>query len=178
MTGDWSDEETNDPLIADARNFYKVEKGTRDGDSLLCAGNLDKARGVFTKAIKPLHPPTPEPVRKVSAFGKASATCRGLPLEFYLRRGAVGMPSPEEYRQSAKEARKQANACRNQWERQGLLIVADQYERLAAYKNLTARPSRVTAPARANHGEKMATPRPPLKPNEKQAPIILGAKPL
>ena len=36
-----------------------------------------------------------------------------------------GMPSPEEYRQSAKEARKQANACRNQWERQGLQIVAD-----------------------------------------------------
>ena len=26
-----SDEETNDPLIADARNFYKVEKWTKDG---------------------------------------------------------------------------------------------------------------------------------------------------
>jgi hypothetical protein len=30
MTGDWSDEETNDPLVADTRNFYKVEKWTRD----------------------------------------------------------------------------------------------------------------------------------------------------
>jgi hypothetical protein len=28
---DWSDEETNDPLVADVRNFYKVEKWTRDG---------------------------------------------------------------------------------------------------------------------------------------------------
>jgi hypothetical protein len=53
---DWSDEETNDPLIADLRNFYKVEKWTRDGtkvDTLLYAGNnLDKARDVFAKAIK------------------------------------------------------------------------------------------------------------------------------
>src|SRR5262249_51243636 len=51
-----SDEETNDPLVADVRNFYKVEKWTRDGmkvDRLLYAGNsLDKARDVFTKAIK------------------------------------------------------------------------------------------------------------------------------
>ena len=53
---DWSDEETNDPLVADARSFYKVEKWTRDGkkvDSLLYAGNsLGKARDVFAKAIK------------------------------------------------------------------------------------------------------------------------------
>ena len=52
-------------------------------------------------------------------------------------------PNPEEYGQRATEARNQANACRNEWERQGLLIIADQYERLAAYKNLTASPSRV-----------------------------------
>jgi hypothetical protein len=26
-----SDEETNNPLIVDARNFYKVEKWTKDG---------------------------------------------------------------------------------------------------------------------------------------------------
>ena len=60
MTGDWSDEETNDPLVADTRNFYKVEKWTRDNtkvDSLLYAGNnLDKARDVFTKAIKQRPP--------------------------------------------------------------------------------------------------------------------------
>lgn len=50
-----------------------------------------------------------------------------------------GMLSPEEYRQRAKEARNQANAYRNEWERQGLLIIAKQCERFAAYKDLTAR---------------------------------------
>jgi hypothetical protein len=48
---DWSDQETRDPLYADDRNFYKVEKWTRDGskvDRLLYAGNnLDKARDIF-----------------------------------------------------------------------------------------------------------------------------------
>jgi hypothetical protein len=29
---DWSDEETDQPLIADHRNFYKVEKWSRDGE--------------------------------------------------------------------------------------------------------------------------------------------------
>ena len=50
------DEETNDPLVADVRNFYKVEKWTQDGmkvDSLLYAGNnIDKARDIFATAIK------------------------------------------------------------------------------------------------------------------------------
>ena len=49
-------EETDSPTYADARNFYKVEKWTRDGtkvDSLLYAGNsLARARGVFERAIK------------------------------------------------------------------------------------------------------------------------------
>jgi len=49
-------EETTDPLVADSRNFYKVEKWTRDGtkvDSLLYAGNsLSRARAVFEHAIK------------------------------------------------------------------------------------------------------------------------------
>lgn len=53
---DWSDEETDNPLLADDRNFYKVEKWTRDGtkvDSLLYAGNnLEKAREIFAQAIK------------------------------------------------------------------------------------------------------------------------------
>ena len=48
--------ETNDPLIADHRNFYKVEKWTKNGakvDHMLYAGsNLDKAREVFTEAIR------------------------------------------------------------------------------------------------------------------------------
>ena len=43
-------------MVADTRNFYKVEKWTRDDtkvDSLLYAGNnLDKARDIFAKAIK------------------------------------------------------------------------------------------------------------------------------
>jgi hypothetical protein len=50
-----SDEETHEPLIADARNFYKVEKWTKDGakvDHMLYAGSsLDKAREVFAEAI-------------------------------------------------------------------------------------------------------------------------------
>jgi hypothetical protein len=49
-------EETTDPLVADARNFYKVEKWTKDGtkvDSLLYAGNsLGRARSVFESAVK------------------------------------------------------------------------------------------------------------------------------
>jgi hypothetical protein len=49
-------EETTDPLVADARNFYKVEKWTRDGtsvDGLLYAGNsLGRAQAVFENAIK------------------------------------------------------------------------------------------------------------------------------
>jgi hypothetical protein len=43
----WSDEETGNPLRADDRNFYKVEKWTKDGtkiERLLYTGNnLDKA---------------------------------------------------------------------------------------------------------------------------------------
>jgi hypothetical protein len=53
---DWSDEKTDDPIHADRRNFYKVEKWTLDGmrlDSLLYASkNLSKAQEIFTNAIK------------------------------------------------------------------------------------------------------------------------------
>jgi hypothetical protein len=53
---DWSDEETDNPLYADACNFYKVEKWTKDGseiDRMLYAGNnLDKARELFAEAVK------------------------------------------------------------------------------------------------------------------------------
>jgi hypothetical protein len=48
-------EETDSPIYADDRNFYKVEKCTRDGmkvDSLLYAGdNLSKAQEIFANAI-------------------------------------------------------------------------------------------------------------------------------
>jgi hypothetical protein len=56
MGDDWSDKETDETLIADARNIYKVEKWTRDGskiDSLLYAGsNLGRAQEIFATAIK------------------------------------------------------------------------------------------------------------------------------
>jgi hypothetical protein len=49
-------EETDSPSYADDRNFYKVEKLTRDGtkvDRLLYAGNsLGRARSVFERALK------------------------------------------------------------------------------------------------------------------------------
>jgi hypothetical protein len=49
-------EETDDSVYADKRNFYKVEKWTRDGtkvDRLLYAGNnLEKARELFVEAVK------------------------------------------------------------------------------------------------------------------------------
>jgi hypothetical protein len=49
------DEETDEPLIANDRNYYKVEKWTKDGskvERMLYAGsNLDKAREVFASAI-------------------------------------------------------------------------------------------------------------------------------
>ena len=55
-TADWAIEKTDNPLYADDRDFYKVEKWMRDGmkvDSLLYAGNnLDKAREIFVKAIE------------------------------------------------------------------------------------------------------------------------------
>ncbi len=53
---DWTEEETDDPHNADRRNFYKVEKWSRDGlrvMMLLYAGNnLDKARRIFERTHK------------------------------------------------------------------------------------------------------------------------------
>jgi hypothetical protein len=54
-TNNLPDEETDNQLFADTRDFYKVDKWTNDGtkvDRLLYAGsNLDKARDIFTAAI-------------------------------------------------------------------------------------------------------------------------------
>jgi hypothetical protein len=51
VVSNWSDEETNEPLLADHRNIDKVEKWTKDGarvERMLYAGNnLDKARRIF-----------------------------------------------------------------------------------------------------------------------------------
>jgi hypothetical protein len=43
---DWSDKETDDPVLADDRNFHKVEKWTLDGmkvDGLLYAASPPRA---------------------------------------------------------------------------------------------------------------------------------------
>jgi hypothetical protein len=48
-----SDEETDDPTHADRRNFYKVEKWSRDGqrvvDLVFAGTSLDKARRIFDR---------------------------------------------------------------------------------------------------------------------------------
>ena len=49
------DEETDNPLLADHRSFYKVETWTRDGmkvDSLLYAGNNLSTQEIFANAIE------------------------------------------------------------------------------------------------------------------------------
>jgi hypothetical protein len=54
--GQWSAEETRDANYADQRNFYKVEKWSRDGmriERLIYAGtSLDRARDVYRTTIK------------------------------------------------------------------------------------------------------------------------------
>ena len=54
--GRWSDEETEDAIYADNRNFFKVEIWTSDNqhiERLLYAGNsLDKAREIFGGAVE------------------------------------------------------------------------------------------------------------------------------
>jgi hypothetical protein len=55
---DWSDEETRDPLYADDRNFYKVEKWTRDGmASIACSmlATVSPGRG----HLRPRHQASP-----------------------------------------------------------------------------------------------------------------------
>jgi hypothetical protein len=53
---DWSDDETDEPLLADHRNYYKVEKWGRDGmraERMLHVGNsLDRARAIFQAEIR------------------------------------------------------------------------------------------------------------------------------
>jgi hypothetical protein len=51
-----TDEETDEPLIADHRNFYKVEKWSRDGQRIVemvfAGSSLDKARRIFERMVK------------------------------------------------------------------------------------------------------------------------------
>jgi hypothetical protein len=54
MTGDWSDEETDEPLLADHHNYYKVrevDQGRRQGRAHASGSNLDKAPEVFGAAV-------------------------------------------------------------------------------------------------------------------------------
>jgi hypothetical protein len=56
MTERWSEEETNNPVYADTRNFLKVEEWTT-GDlhvaRLIYVGNrIDKAHDIFDAAIR------------------------------------------------------------------------------------------------------------------------------
>ena len=55
-SGKWSDEETDDPLYADDRNFYKVELWTKDEQQiqrmLFAGSNLDKARAILVEFIR------------------------------------------------------------------------------------------------------------------------------
>jgi hypothetical protein len=56
VEGDWSDEETDEPPIADHRNFYKVEQWNRDAqrvERMLFVGNFrDRARAIFKAEIR------------------------------------------------------------------------------------------------------------------------------
>ena len=59
---DWSDEKTDDPLHADRRNFYKVEKWSRECGS---SYGRDEARCVFERTTK--HRPR---IKKTDAGSK------------------------------------------------------------------------------------------------------------
>jgi hypothetical protein len=48
------------------------------------------------------------------------------------------MAKPEEYRERAKRARQEAKVCRDEWERQRLIMIADQLEQIADIKELTS----------------------------------------
>ena len=54
MADNWSHEETNDPLHADRRNFYKVEKwdGQRVNEMLFAGNSLTKAQRKFERFIE------------------------------------------------------------------------------------------------------------------------------
>jgi hypothetical protein len=64
-TADWAIEETGNSLYADERNFYKVEKWSKDDQCIECmlwAGNsIEKARQIFNAEVRrrPGHPHSP-----------------------------------------------------------------------------------------------------------------------
>ena len=56
MTDQWSDEQPDDPQYADQRDFYKVEKWSRDGmrikQMLYADSSLGKVQAVFSAKVK------------------------------------------------------------------------------------------------------------------------------
>jgi hypothetical protein len=102
---DWSDEETDDPLCADRRNFYKVEKWSGDGLRvmvLLYAGNnLDKARRIFERTTPAAYPADDPPAH---ASVRRVATARNVALIPKTKLGgsppnrqAAGAAEPPQY---------------------------------------------------------------------------------
>ena len=75
----WSNEETDEPLIADHRNFYKVDLWTKDGqriERMLFAGSsLDKARAIFADFARK-RPRVRLTIRQANAH--ASTVARGI----------------------------------------------------------------------------------------------------
>jgi hypothetical protein len=68
MSEHWSDEETDDPHFADRRNFYKVEKWSRDGlRVMMLLSNLDKALRIFERTISTDDGSAHAGVRRVAA---------------------------------------------------------------------------------------------------------------
>jgi hypothetical protein len=86
---DWSDEETEDPLYADRRNFYKVQKWSRDGlrveSHALCwqqprqsAPRL-RANGQAAAAHPPHDPPAHAGVGRVATGRNVALTLQCSP---------------------------------------------------------------------------------------------------
>jgi hypothetical protein len=52
-TNNWSHEETDDTIHVDRRNFYKIEKWSRDGQHVVelefASSSLDKAKRIFDR---------------------------------------------------------------------------------------------------------------------------------
>jgi hypothetical protein len=80
----WSDEETDNRHYADRRNFYKVEKWSRDGlqvELMVYAGNnLEKARGVFERTTKQ-RPRIPADHSSAHACARRVAAARNDPMK-------------------------------------------------------------------------------------------------
>ena len=56
MTDQWSDEQRDDPQYADQRDFYKVEKWSRDGmrieQMIYADSSLGKVQAIFSAKVK------------------------------------------------------------------------------------------------------------------------------